>query len=117
MEDRRLKRIPEINAKKQQEKPLETFINKETVGEFSNVERLSKRMARMGVCSRRQAEKLMEAGMVKVDGKVVTENCPVTSNNIIEVKAKTGHVVPVKQDTRVWLYNKPMGMVTTHRDP
>lgn len=55
--------------------------------------------------------------MVKVDGKVVTANCPVTSNNIIEVKAKTGHVVPVKQDTRVWLYNKPMGMVTTHRDP
>jgi hypothetical protein len=53
MEDRRLKRIPEINKAKQQEKPLEDFINKETVGDFSNVERLSKRMARMGVCSRR----------------------------------------------------------------
>ena len=83
MEDRRLKRIPEINKAKQQEKPLEDFINKETVGDFSNVERLSKRMARMGVCSRRQAEKLMAAGMVKVDGKVVSENCPVTSANKI----------------------------------
>ena len=35
------------------EQPLKDFINKETVGEFSNVERLSKRLARMGVCSRR----------------------------------------------------------------
>ena len=34
--------------------------------------------------------------MVKVDGVVVTANCPVTSANIIEVKAKTGHITPVK---------------------
>mmetsp|Transcript_19742 Transcript_19742/g.14190 ORF Transcript_19742/g.14190 Transcript_19742/m.14190 type:complete len:151 (+) Transcript_19742:630-1082(+) len=55
--------------------------------------------------------------MVKVDGKIVTENCPVTSKNLIQVSAKTGMYTPVKENTRVWLFNKPKHLVTTHRDP
>lgn len=42
----------------------------------------------MGVCSRRQAEKLIEQRMVKVDGKVVDFNCPVTAQSHIQVGYK-----------------------------
>ena len=59
-EDRRLKRIPERNAEKQQEQSLEKFIHPMNIEEFKKAERLTKRLARMGVCSRRMAEKLIE---------------------------------------------------------
>jgi 23S rRNA pseudouridine2605 synthase len=59
----------------------------------------------------------MAAGMVKVDGELVTTNCPVTSANHIQVISKTGTYTPMKDDTRVWLFHKPQHLVTTHRDP
>ena len=55
--------------------------------------------------------------MVKVDKKVVSENVPVTSANLIQVAAKSGLYTPVKENTRIWLFNKPREMVTTHYDP
>ena len=51
--------------------------------EFAGEERLSKRLARMGVASRRQAERMMEQGMVYVDGKKVLENMLVSNRNYI----------------------------------
>ena len=54
-----MKRIPERNAIKQDEKPLSEFIHPMNIEEFSKEERLTKRLARMGVCSRRMAEKLI----------------------------------------------------------
>lgn len=71
MADKRLREIPEKNKLLQQEQPLEDFISVENADTFSVTERLTKRLARMGVCSRRQAEKLIAQGMVKVDGKLV----------------------------------------------
>jgi hypothetical protein len=53
MEDRRLKNVPIKNKELQEEAPLEEFISDKNIDEFSKVERLSKRLARMGVCSRR----------------------------------------------------------------
>ena len=61
----------------------------------------------MGVCSRRQAELMIERKMVKVDGKVVDSNVPVNNLNLIQVGAKTGMYTPIKENTRIWLYNKP----------
>jgi 23S rRNA pseudouridine2605 synthase len=43
-------------------------VNVSNVEEFNKPERVTKRLARMGICSRRMAEKLIEQGMVKVDG-------------------------------------------------
>jgi len=74
-------------------------------------------MARMGVCSRRQAEQMIGRNMVKVDGKVVESNVPVSGENLIQVGAKTGMYTPIKENTRIWLYNKPQKLVTTHYDP
>lgn len=55
--------------------------------------------------------------MVKVDGKVVDSNVPVTSTSHIQVGAKTGMYTPIADKTRVWLFNKPQKLVTTHFDP
>jgi 16S rRNA U516 pseudouridylate synthase RsuA-like enzyme len=55
--------------------------------------------------------------MVKVDKKVIAQNMLVTSQNLIQVGAKTGIYTPVKENTRIWLFNKPREMVTTHHDP
>ena len=97
--------------------PLDQFINLSTVTDFSQPERLSKRLSRMGVSSRRMAEKLIDQGMIKVDGKVVDSNVPVDEYSKITVSSKTGMYTPVKENTRIWLFNKPREMVTTHYDP
>jgi 23S rRNA pseudouridine2605 synthase len=60
-------------------------------GDEKKGERIAKRLARAGLCSRREAERWIEAGRVAVDGKV--------------------------QKTRLWRYHKPRGSVTTERDP
>lgn len=77
-------------------------------------ERLAKRIARAGICSRRDAEKLIEMGSVKVDGKVVKSPAlNVTDKQKIEV---SGQMLNAPAATRLWLYHKPAGLVTTHRD-
>ena len=71
----------------------------------------------MGVASRRMAEKLIEKGMVQVDGKIVGSNVGVNDLSKIQIGAKTGMYTPMKEGTRIWLYNKPQNMMTTHFDP
>lgn len=78
-------------------------------------ERLAKRIARAGICSRRDAEKLVEEGKVKVDGKVVRSPAlNVTAENAIEV---SGQKLKQAAATQLWLYYKPLHLITTHKDP
>lgn len=78
-------------------------------------ERLAKRIARAGLCSRREAESWIEAGRVKVNGaKIVSPALNVTENDAVVVDGKL--LQPIEQ-TRLWLYHKPAGLVTTHKDP
>ena len=77
-------------------------------------ERIAKVIARAGICSRRDAEKLILEGRVKLDGVLVTSPAiNVTENNVVQVDEK-----PLAQPeaARMWRYHKPSGLVTTHKD-
>ncbi len=78
-------------------------------------ERIAKLIARAGICSRRDAEKLIAEGRVLLDGeKVASPALNVTENQVVSVDGKPlGEPDPA----RLWRYHKPSGLVTTHRDP
>ena len=77
-------------------------------------ERIAKVLARAGVASRRDAEKLIEAGRIKVNGKVLdTPATKVTSKDKILFDDKP---IADKEPPRMWRYHKPDGLVTSHRD-
>ncbi len=78
-------------------------------------ERLAKRMARAGLCSRREAERWIRDGRVTVDGAVVdTPALNVGPANRIEVDGKK---LPEAERARLWRYHKPRGLLTSHSDP
>lgn len=82
--------------------------------ENHNEERIAKRMARAGLCSRRDAEKWIEAGRVSVNGKKLDSPAfKVSDKDEIIVDGKP---IQGKQPTRLFLYHKPTGLVTTHKD-
>ena len=77
-------------------------------------ERIAKAIARAGVCSRRDAEKLIAEGRVRIDGEVATSPARnVTQNNVIQVDGKP---LGAREPARLWRYHKPQGLVTTHKD-
>ena len=77
-------------------------------------ERLAKFMARSGVCSRRMAETLINQKRVTVNGEVIeTPAFNVEGNEKILLD---GEPLPTVQKTRLWLYHKPAGLLTTHKD-
>jgi 23S rRNA pseudouridine2605 synthase len=78
-------------------------------------ERIAKVMARAGLCSRREAEAWIVAGRVAVNGvKIASPALNVTSADKIAVDGKP---LPGVERTRLFLYNKPRGLVTTTADP
>ena len=78
-------------------------------------ERIAKALSRAGVCSRRDAERLIAEGRVAVDGAVLSSPATlVTAESRIEVD---GRVVAGAQPARLWRYHKPAGVLCTSRDP
>lgn len=77
-------------------------------------ERIAKFLSRAGVASRREAERLIEAGLVAVNGKTLTS----PALNVTEADAVTveGKPVGAPEAPRLWLYHKPLGLVTTAKD-
>jgi 23S rRNA pseudouridine2605 synthase len=78
-------------------------------------ERIAKRLARVGLCSRREAERWIAEGRVAVDGKVLTS--PAVNVGPAAHITVDGRPVPEKQPPRLWRYHKPRGLVTTAKDP
>nr|WP_247743559.1 pseudouridine synthase [Shimia sp. R10_1] len=79
-----------------------------------NGDRIAKVLARAGIASRRDAERMIEAGRVSVNGKKLTSPAlNVTDKDRITVDGKT---VGTPDHERLWLYHKPTGLVTTNRD-
>jgi 23S rRNA pseudouridine2605 synthase len=78
-------------------------------------ERVAKALARAGVASRREVERLIEGGRVAINGKVLeTPAVKVMPGDILTVD---GAVIGEAEATRLWRYHKPAGLMTTHSDP
>ena len=77
-------------------------------------ERLAKFMSHSGVCSRREAEEYIKQGRVTVNGEVVST--PAFNVEGTEKILLDGEKLPQKDKTRLWLYHKPSGLITTHKD-
>jgi 23S rRNA pseudouridine2605 synthase len=78
-------------------------------------ERIAKFLARAGVASRRDAEKLIAGGKVRLNNQEVTQPATfVVAGDLVTVE---GRLVDPPERTRLWRYHKPDGLVTTHRDP
>lgn len=83
--------------------------------DWQDGERIAKYLARAGIASRREAEAMIERGEVRINGrKLTTPAFKVTGQEDIRVNGK-----PVKahEQTRVWRYHKPSGLITTTSDP
>lgn len=78
-------------------------------------ERIAKVIARAGVCSRRDAERLIQEGRVSFNGKVL--DTPATLAGPADDIRIDGKRLGAPEPTRVWRYHKPTGLVTTHSDP
>lgn len=77
-------------------------------------ERIAKVIARAGLASRREAERLIAAGRVTVNGKVIDRAAlNVTADDRITVD---GRALDAPAPPRMWLYHKPVGLVSTARD-
>jgi 23S rRNA pseudouridine2605 synthase len=84
------------------------------VQDSADGDRIAKVLARAGVCSRRDAERLIAEGRVTVDGhKLDTPAFKVKPGAKITVDGKP---VAEPERARLWRYHKPKGLVTTHRD-
>ena len=78
-------------------------------------ERIAKWLARAGVASRRDAERLLADGVVALNGAPVTHPATfVQPGDMVKVRGK---LVGEPDRSRLWRYHKPDGLVTTHRDP
>ncbi len=77
-------------------------------------ERIAKFMARSGVCSRRQAEELIKQKRVSVNGVLIES--PAFNVEGDEKILLDGEKLPAIEQTRLWLYHKPVGLLTTHKD-
>ncbi|MGO4674010.1 pseudouridine synthase [Bosea sp. 2YAB26] len=78
-------------------------------------ERIAKVMARAGVASRRDCEAMIAEGRVSVNGKVIES--PALDVGPSDVILVDGEPLPARERTRLWLYHKPRGLVTTNHDP
>lgn len=78
-------------------------------------ERVAKALARAGVASRREVERYIEAGRVRLNGEVLTT--PAVKVSPGDILTVDGRRVAEPEPARVWRYHKPVGLMTTHADP
>lgn len=78
-------------------------------------ERIAKVLARAGLCSRRDAERWIAEGRVELNGRTLSS--PAVNVGPDDKVVVDGKPLPQRERSRLWLYHKPKGLVTTARDP
>jgi 23S rRNA pseudouridine2605 synthase len=78
-------------------------------------ERIAKRLARAGLCSRREAERWIAEGRVTLDGKRL--DSPAVTVTEAQLVTVDGKPLPAAEPPRLFRYHKPRGLLTTNRDP
>lgn len=78
-------------------------------------ERIAKVLARAGVGSRRAVERMIEARMIKIGDRVIES--PATLITSVEGITVDGQKVDEPEPSRLWIYHKPTGRLTTYFDP
>lgn len=78
-------------------------------------DRVAKMLARAGVASRREVERLIEAGRVALNGQVLTT--PAVKVEAGDILTVDGAVVTEAEPARLFRYHKPIDLVTSHKDP
>jgi 23S rRNA pseudouridine2605 synthase len=76
--------------------------------------RIAKLIAQAGHCSRREAEALIAEGRVKVNGIVIDSPATFITDHSVKIDDK---LINEKQAVRLWLFHKPVGVLTTSKDP
>jgi 23S rRNA pseudouridine2605 synthase len=78
-------------------------------------ERVAKWLARAGVASRRDVERMLAEGRIKLNGKTLEHPASfVTAGDVVQVNGK---IIDAPARTRLFRYHKPDGLMTTHKDP
>ena len=99
--------------KLKKKKPFKQIKYKENADPNAPI-RLNKYLANAGICSRREADEFIQAGVVAVNGEVITE----LGTKITRADEVMFHNQPVQLESKVYvLLNKPKGFVTTTDDP
>jgi 23S rRNA pseudouridine2605 synthase len=88
---------------------------KEKEDKAGKSERIAKVIARAGLCSRREAERWIAEGRVRLDGKIL--NSPAVTVTPVNQIIVDGEPLPGAVKQKIWRYHKPAGLLTTHNDP
>ncbi len=80
-----------------------------------NGDRIAKLLARAGIASRREVERMIAEGRVKIGDEVLTT--PATVLTSLRGVSVDGKLVKAPEPTRLFLFNKPAGLITAERDP
>jgi 23S rRNA pseudouridine2605 synthase len=84
-------------------------------GDERRRERIAKVIARAGLASRREAERWIAAGRITVNGEVIVT--PARDVGAADIVAVDGTPLPRRERTRLFLFHKPRGLLTSHGDP
>ncbi|WP_304620544.1 pseudouridine synthase [Paracoccus sediminilitoris] len=87
---------------------------KNELAKADDTDRIAKVMARAGVASRREAERMIVEGRVTVNGKKIAS--PALDVKPSDVVVVDGKKLDEPQETRLWLYYKPLGLITSESD-
>lgn len=85
---------------------------------YIEAERVTKYLSRTGIASRRQSEKMIASGLVAVNNKPIEQNQIINpAKDKVSIFSNRIEKFPVKQNTKIWIFYKPMNLICDERDP